>query len=240
MGEGRKSATLGRAEENDVVVKGNLISRVHARVEMSRDKFTLVDESTNGTFVQTNAGEEDLRAPRQHAAHGRGRDRPRARRAAWDRARGPLRDRRRLRPRRSSRAVRVERSVTSRLRAAEECQSPGRGMRREIASFLPLPPVRPNFVALVERRGPRVPSKYCASRGSLLPFGRRGAEVCGPLALGRPSAGGTTRPHAAARPTLRRFAAARLRSEERLQPLTLARGCGCERGRCPRARAAQR
>ena len=58
VGEGRKSATLGRAEDNDVVVKGNLISRVHARVEASRDKFTLVDESTNGTFVQTSAGEE--------------------------------------------------------------------------------------------------------------------------------------------------------------------------------------
>jgi adenylate cyclase len=58
VGEGRKSATLGRAEDNDVVVKGNLISRVHARVEVSRDKFTLVDESTNGTFVQTSAGEE--------------------------------------------------------------------------------------------------------------------------------------------------------------------------------------
>ena len=58
LGDGRKSATLGRAEENDVVVKGNLISRVHARVEASRDKFTLIDESTNGTFVQTNAGEE--------------------------------------------------------------------------------------------------------------------------------------------------------------------------------------
>jgi adenylate cyclase len=58
VGEGRKSATLGRAEDNDVVVKGNLISRLHARVEASRDKFTLVDESTNGTFVQTAAGEE--------------------------------------------------------------------------------------------------------------------------------------------------------------------------------------
>lgn len=58
VGEGRKSATLGRAEDNDVVVKGNLISRVHARVESSRDRFTLVDESTNGTFVQTNTGEE--------------------------------------------------------------------------------------------------------------------------------------------------------------------------------------
>ncbi len=58
VGEGRKSATLGRAEDNDVVVKGNLISRVHARIEASRDKFTLIDESTNGTFVQTNSGEE--------------------------------------------------------------------------------------------------------------------------------------------------------------------------------------
>jgi class 3 adenylate cyclase len=58
VGEGRKSATLGRAEDNDVVVKGNLISRVHARVEATRDRFRLVDESTNGTFVQTIEGEE--------------------------------------------------------------------------------------------------------------------------------------------------------------------------------------
>lgn len=58
VGEGRKSVTLGRAEDNDLVVKGNLISRLHARVEASRDKFTLFDESTNGTFVQTDTGEE--------------------------------------------------------------------------------------------------------------------------------------------------------------------------------------
>jgi class 3 adenylate cyclase len=58
VGEGRKSVTLGRAEDNDVVVKGNLISRLHARVEASRDKFTLFDESTNGTFVHTETGEE--------------------------------------------------------------------------------------------------------------------------------------------------------------------------------------
>jgi class 3 adenylate cyclase len=58
VGEGRKHVTLGRAEENDLVVKGNLISRVHARVEVSRDKFTLIDESTNGTFVQTSDGDE--------------------------------------------------------------------------------------------------------------------------------------------------------------------------------------
>jgi class 3 adenylate cyclase len=58
VGAGRKSVTLGRAEDNDIVVKGNLISRLHARVESSRDRFTLIDESTNGTFVQTSDGEE--------------------------------------------------------------------------------------------------------------------------------------------------------------------------------------
>jgi len=58
IGDSRKMATMGRAEDNDVVVKGTLISRLHARVEVHRGKITLVDESTNGTFVQTDDGEE--------------------------------------------------------------------------------------------------------------------------------------------------------------------------------------
>ena len=58
VGEGRKSATLRRAEENDLVVKGNLISRAHARIETIKDRVTLVDESTNGTFVQADSGEK--------------------------------------------------------------------------------------------------------------------------------------------------------------------------------------
>ena len=52
------SITIGRAEDNDVVVKGNLISRIHARIEINRHKFVLVDQSTNGTFVQTDEGDE--------------------------------------------------------------------------------------------------------------------------------------------------------------------------------------
>ena len=59
MGEGSlTNATLGRADQNDVVVKGKLISRVHARIEMVKNRFVLVDESTNGTFVQRDDGEE--------------------------------------------------------------------------------------------------------------------------------------------------------------------------------------
>jgi class 3 adenylate cyclase len=56
--DARANITIGRADENDLVVKGNLISRLHARVEINRNKFMLVDQSTNGTFVLGKDGEE--------------------------------------------------------------------------------------------------------------------------------------------------------------------------------------
>ena len=58
--ERHSSITIGRAEDNDVVIKGNLISRLHARIEISRNKFVLIDQSTNGTFVQSSDGEESF------------------------------------------------------------------------------------------------------------------------------------------------------------------------------------
>ena len=48
----QKNINMGRADDNDLVVKGNLISRIHARVEMRRGKFMLIDQSTNGTFLE--------------------------------------------------------------------------------------------------------------------------------------------------------------------------------------------
>jgi class 3 adenylate cyclase len=56
--EKRKGINMGRADENDLVIKGNLISRIHARVEMRRGKFILIDQSTNGTFLENAQGEE--------------------------------------------------------------------------------------------------------------------------------------------------------------------------------------
>ena len=56
----RSNVTIGRAEENDVVIKGNLISRLHARIEFTRNKFLLIDQSTNGTFVTNQEGEESF------------------------------------------------------------------------------------------------------------------------------------------------------------------------------------
>ncbi len=58
LDESRTNVAIGRAEENDVVVKGNLISRLHARIELNKNKFLLIDQSTNGTFVTTREGEE--------------------------------------------------------------------------------------------------------------------------------------------------------------------------------------
>ena len=56
--EQRPQVVIGRADESDVVVRGNLISRIHARIEFSRNRFTLTDQSTNGTFLQINGQEE--------------------------------------------------------------------------------------------------------------------------------------------------------------------------------------
>jgi hypothetical protein len=57
-GKGKGAITMGRADENDVVIKGNLISRIHARIDTARNRFVLIDESTNGTFIQQDVGEE--------------------------------------------------------------------------------------------------------------------------------------------------------------------------------------
>ena len=58
--EAHPNVAMGRAEDNDLVIKGNLISRLHARIEIARRKFMLVDQSTNGTFILLEGGEESF------------------------------------------------------------------------------------------------------------------------------------------------------------------------------------
>jgi adenylate cyclase len=58
MDERRSSISIGRAEDNDIVVKDRLISRLHLRIEIDRSIIVLIDQSTNGTFVQTTDGDE--------------------------------------------------------------------------------------------------------------------------------------------------------------------------------------
>ena len=66
------SIAIGRAEENDVVVKGRLSSRLHARIVIGRSNFVLIDQSTNGTFVQTGDGEQFFIRPDIRQLKGQG------------------------------------------------------------------------------------------------------------------------------------------------------------------------
>jgi class 3 adenylate cyclase len=52
LDENYPSATLGRQPHNDIVVNDSRVSRSHARIEYNRGKFTLVDQSSNGTMVR--------------------------------------------------------------------------------------------------------------------------------------------------------------------------------------------
>ena len=53
----RPVVTIGRGQQNDIVVLDALASRLHARIEYRRGKFILLDQSTNGTYVLTQEGE---------------------------------------------------------------------------------------------------------------------------------------------------------------------------------------
>ena len=44
--------TLGRHQDNDLVVDTDFASRKHASIEFRNDKFILIDKSTNGLFVR--------------------------------------------------------------------------------------------------------------------------------------------------------------------------------------------
>jgi hypothetical protein len=53
---GRKCMMLGRGDNCDIIVPNSLTSRQHARVELRFDKFLIVDQSTNGTYVRFSDG----------------------------------------------------------------------------------------------------------------------------------------------------------------------------------------
>ena len=73
LGEVRSSLTLGRDQQNDVVIDDRMASRMHARIERRRDKFVLIDQSSNGTYVRIE-GEPEIQLRREEMIlRGRGR-----------------------------------------------------------------------------------------------------------------------------------------------------------------------
>lgn len=49
--------TIGREKTNHLVIEDPRVSRLHARIELRRDKFVLIDQSTNGTYILPGDGE---------------------------------------------------------------------------------------------------------------------------------------------------------------------------------------
>jgi adenylate cyclase len=56
--------TLGRDPQNDLVIADRMASRLHGRIDRRRDKFVLVDQSSNGTYV-TLEGEREIQLRRE-------------------------------------------------------------------------------------------------------------------------------------------------------------------------------
>jgi len=51
MGPQRRKVTIGRDLEADFTIRDRSVSRAHAMIERRRERFVLVDHSSNGTFV---------------------------------------------------------------------------------------------------------------------------------------------------------------------------------------------
>jgi len=52
LGEERPSVVAGRDPAGDIVLAGDKVSRLHARVFLRQGKFVIADQSANGTYVQ--------------------------------------------------------------------------------------------------------------------------------------------------------------------------------------------
>jgi pSer/pThr/pTyr-binding forkhead associated (FHA) protein len=52
----RPSLTVGRWDLSGIVIKDDLVSRLHARIQHCSLGFSLTDQSSNGTYVADSAG----------------------------------------------------------------------------------------------------------------------------------------------------------------------------------------
>ncbi len=73
LNAGTLVVTLGRDGQNDLVIADKLASRFHARIERRRDKFALIDQSSNGTYVTFDGEREILLHHEELPLRGRGR-----------------------------------------------------------------------------------------------------------------------------------------------------------------------
>ena len=73
LDEAAETITFGRDAQNDVVIADRKASRLHARLERRRDKFVVIDQSSNGTFVTIDGEPEIMLRREELILRGRGR-----------------------------------------------------------------------------------------------------------------------------------------------------------------------
>ena len=54
----KPTCVMGRSKDCDMSINEKLASRQHVRIELRRDKFFIIDQSTNGTHVRIDNGED--------------------------------------------------------------------------------------------------------------------------------------------------------------------------------------
>ena len=68
----RAAFTIGRDASNDLSIASPKASREHARIEWRRDKFVLLDHSTNGTYITLEEAPEVMVKHESYLLRGRG------------------------------------------------------------------------------------------------------------------------------------------------------------------------
>ena len=63
---------LGREATNDIVILDKMASRLHARVEKRKDKFALIDQSSNGTYITISGRDEIVLRREEFVLYGSG------------------------------------------------------------------------------------------------------------------------------------------------------------------------
>ncbi len=64
--------TVGRRDVSDIVIKDDMVSRLHARIEYRNVRFCLTDQSSNGTYVADSTGATRLVCNATHVLTGAG------------------------------------------------------------------------------------------------------------------------------------------------------------------------
>lgn len=70
--EKHPSLTVGRGALSGIVIQSGMVSRLHARIEYRNVRFSLTDQSSNGTYVADSAGTTRMVRNETHVLTGAG------------------------------------------------------------------------------------------------------------------------------------------------------------------------